>query len=169
MIADAALRPPYFSGIQGIDGFNRSNRYQIFRRALGRAGPDAGAPGNDAERRGARTRSRPPEALDSDRVGRAGQGAIESQVEADREKILRSPTLIVVGCCVREHPKVPAIEQIVAAGAAVENLFLAAHALGYGVMWKTGAAAYDADVKTGLGLSPSDHIVGIIHVGTRLK
>jgi len=100
---------------------------------------------------------------------RVAPALTESQVLADREKILRSPTLIVVGCCVREHPKVPEIEQIVAAGAAVENLFLAAHALGYGVMWKTGAAAYDPDVKTALGLKPSDHIVGIIHVGTRLK
>jgi nitroreductase len=81
----------------------------------------------------------------------------DEQVMADREKILRSPTLIVVGCIVRDHPKVP------------ENLFLAAHALGYGVMWKTGAAAYDPDVKRTLGLEPGNHIVGIIHVGTRLR
>jgi nitroreductase len=93
----------------------------------------------------------------------------DEQVAADREKTLRTPTLIVVGCSVREHPKVPEIEQVVATGAAVENLFLAAHALGYGVMWKTGAAAYDPDVKTALGLEAHDHIVGIIHVGTRLK
>jgi nitroreductase len=93
----------------------------------------------------------------------------DEQVMADRDKMLRSPTLIVVGCSVREHPKVPEIEQIVAAGAAAENLFLAAHGLGYGVMWKTGPAAYDADVKATLGLEPSDHIVGIMHVGTRLK
>ena len=93
----------------------------------------------------------------------------ESQVASDREKILRSPTLIVIACSVREHPKVPEIEQIVATGAAVENLFLAAHALGYGVMWKTGAAAYDPEVKAAIGLEPGDHIVGIIHVGTRLK
>ncbi len=91
------------------------------------------------------------------------------QVAADRDKILRSPTLIVVGCRVREHPKVPQIEQVVAAGAAAENLFLAAHGLGYGVMWKTGAAAYDPDVKAVLGLESSDHIIGIMHVGTRLK
>ena len=63
----------------------------------------------------------------------------------------------------------PEIEQIVATGAAAENLFLAAHALGYGVMWKTGAAAYDPEVKTAIGLEPGDHIVGIIHLGTRLK
>jgi nitroreductase len=93
----------------------------------------------------------------------------DEQVTADREKILRSPTLIVVGCTVREHPKVPEIEQVVAVGAAVENLFLAAHGLGYGVMWKTGAAAYDPEVKTTIGLGPGDHIVGIIHVGTRVK
>jgi nitroreductase len=93
----------------------------------------------------------------------------DEQVAADRDKILRSPTIIVVGCSVREHPKVPEIEQIVAVGAAAENLFLAAHALGYGVMWKTGAAAYDPDVKATLGLKPSDHVVGVIHVGTRLK
>jgi nitroreductase len=93
----------------------------------------------------------------------------DEQVMADRDKILRSPTLIVVGCIVREHPKVPEIEQLIAVGAAVENLFLAAHGLGYGVMWKTGAAAYDPDVKSVVGLRPADHIVGIIHVGTRLK
>ena len=61
---------------------------------------------------------------------------------------MRSPTIVIVGCAVREHPKVPQIEQVIAAGAAAQNLFLAAHDLGYGVMWKTGAAAYDPDVKT---------------------
>jgi len=54
-------------------------------------------------------------------------------------------------------------------GAAAQNLFLAANALGYGVMWKTGAAAYDSRVKTAVGLDPDDHIVAILHLGTRLK
>ena len=93
----------------------------------------------------------------------------DEQLAADREKTLRTPTLIVVGCSVREHPKVPEIEQVVATGAAAENLFLAAHGLGYGVMWKTGAAAYDPEVKDTLGLRADDHIVGIMHLGTRLK
>jgi len=94
----------------------------------------------------------------------------EEQVAAEREKILRSPTLIVAGCAVeRTQVKVPEIEQVIAVGAAVENLFLAAHGLGYGVMWKTGAAAYDAGVKAVVGLRPDDHIVAILHVGTRLK
>jgi len=93
----------------------------------------------------------------------------EEQLAAEREKMLRSPTIVVVGCAVRENPKVPEIEQIIAAGAAAQNLFLAAHDLGYGVMWKTGAAAYDPDVKAVVGLRAADHIVAIMHLGTRLK
>ena len=77
---------------------------------------------------------------------------------------------MVVGCAVqRDNPKVPEIEQVIAAAAAAQNLILAAHDLGYGVMWKTGAAAYDAGVKATLGLRGDDHIVGIIHLGTRQK
>jgi nitroreductase len=93
----------------------------------------------------------------------------DEQLLAEREKILRSPTLVVVGCAVRENPKVPEIEQVIAAGAAAQNLFLAAHDLGFGVMWKTGAAAYDPDVKALVGLKATDHIIGIMHLGQRLK
>jgi len=94
----------------------------------------------------------------------------EEQLAAEREKMSRSPAIVVVGCAVnREQTKIPEIEQVVAVGAAAQNLFLAAHDLGFGVMWKTGAAAYDAAVKATVGLRPDDHIVAIIHLGTRLK
>src|SRR5580658_7723827 len=93
----------------------------------------------------------------------------DEQVGAEREKIMRSPTIVVIGCAVRENPKIPEIEQVIAVGAAAQNLFLAAHDLGYGVMWKTGAAAYDPAVKATLGLRPDDHIVAIMHLGARLK
>jgi nitroreductase len=93
----------------------------------------------------------------------------DEQLGAERDKILRSPTIVVVGCALRENPKVPEIEQVIAVGAAAQNLFLAAHDLGYGVMWKTGAAAYDPAVKAVVGLEARDHIVGIIHLGTQLK
>ena len=92
------------------------------------------------------------------------------QLAAERDKMNRSPTIVVVGCAVnREQTKVPEIEQVVAVGAAAQNLFLAAHDLGYGVMWKTGAAAYDPAVKATVGLRPDDHIVASLHLGPRLK
>jgi nitroreductase len=94
----------------------------------------------------------------------------DEQLAADREKMMRSPTIVVVGCAVRlDNPKVPEIEQVIAVGAAVQNLCLAAHDLGYGVMWKTGPAAYDDSVKAAIGLQPHDRIVGIMHLGTRSK
>ncbi len=90
----------------------------------------------------------------------------DEQMAAERAKLLASPLLIAVGCVVLKDHKVPEIEQVIAAGAAAQNLFLAAHALGYGVMWKTGAAAYDPGVKSVLGLKPDDHIIGLMHLGT---
>jgi nitroreductase len=97
-------------------------------------------------------------------------GMTADQLMAERDKLNRSPTIVVVGCAVnREQTKIPEIEQVVAVGAAAQNLFLAAHDLGYGVMWKTGAAAYDAAVKATVGLKPDDHIVAIMHLGARLK
>jgi len=94
----------------------------------------------------------------------------EEQLAAEREKLNRSPVIVVIGCAVnREQTKVPEIEQVVAVGAAAENLFLAAHDLGFGVMWKTGAAAYDPAVKATVGLRPDDHIVAIMHLGARVK
>ena len=93
----------------------------------------------------------------------------DEQMELEREKIRRSPSILVVGCVVKENSKVPEIEQIVAVGAAVENLCLAAHALGYGVMWKTGPAAYDSRVKSAVGLGANDHIVAILHLGARVN
>ena len=94
----------------------------------------------------------------------------EEQFSTERDKIIRSPTVVIVGCTVRrEQSKVPEIEQVISVGAAAQNLFLAAHDLGYGVMWKTGVAAYDPGVKAVVGLRADDHIVGIMHLGTRLK
>jgi nitroreductase len=94
----------------------------------------------------------------------------DDQIVAERDKIRRSPSIVVVGCAVKkDNPKVPEIEQVSAVAAGVENMFLAAHALGFGVMWKTGPAAYDDRVKATVGLKPDDHIVAILHFGTRVK
>lgn len=94
----------------------------------------------------------------------------DEQFAGEREKLIRSPTVVIVACTPRrEQTKIPEIEQVIAAAAAAQNLFLTAHDLGYGVMWKTGAAAYDPGVKATVGLQAHDHIVGIMHLGTRLK
>ena len=90
----------------------------------------------------------------------------EAAVAKERAKPMRAPMIVVVAARLREHRGVPAIEQIIAAGAAAQNILVAAHALGFGGFWRTGAPAYDAAVKRALGLRADDAIVGFLYIGT---
>lgn len=87
-------------------------------------------------------------------------------LEREAQKYTRSPMLIVSAAHLGPTEKIPEIEQMLSAGAATQNVLLAAHALGYGAVWKTGALAYDDDVKTILGLERIDRILGFIYIGT---
>ncbi|MGC3981738.1 MAG: nitroreductase [Steroidobacteraceae bacterium] len=88
------------------------------------------------------------------------------QLQRERNKAGRAPCIIAVAAHITKPHKVPEIEQVLAVGAAVENMFLTAQALGYGVMWKTGPAAYNVEVKRLLGLQDDDHIVALLYLGT---
>ena len=88
-----------------------------------------------------------------------------SVLEGERLKSLRAPVLIAVGVDAPQEPKVLEIENVCAAAAAVQNLLLAAHALGLAAMWRTGPAAYDPAIKNFLGLAPTQHLIGFIYLG----
>lgn len=79
---------------------------------------------------------------------------------------LRAPMIIVAVSTIVEHPKIPAIEQISSTAAAVQNMSLAAHALGYASIWRTGPVAFNDRVKEGLGFKSDDEIVGLLYLGT---
>ena len=87
-------------------------------------------------------------------------------LQRERQKALRAPLVLVVAATPNPAARIPAIEQVLAAAAAAENIMLAAPALGFGAMWKTGDAAYDDAVKAALGLAPEDSIVGFLYIGT---
>lgn len=92
--------------------------------------------------------------------------APEALVAKERAKPLRAPLVLVAAAKLIAGHKIPTVEQIIATGAAAQNLLVAAHALGYGGFWRTGAPAYDARVKLALGLAASDQIIGFLHLGT---
>jgi len=83
-----------------------------------------------------------------------------------KEKPLRSPLILVVVASLIESPKIPEIEQMMAAGAAAHNVLLAANALGFGSVWLTGANAYDDYVRGELGIADNERIVGFVYLGT---
>lgn len=80
---------------------------------------------------------------------------------------LRAPMVVAVITRFYEHPKVPPVEQRMSAACAAHGLLLAADALGYGAMWRTGKSAFDAHVHRGLGLEPAEEIAGFVYLGTR--
>jgi len=92
--------------------------------------------------------------------------ATPAQVEKEANKPLRAPLVLVVAAKVNEQSNIPPIEQILSAGAAAENVMVAAFALGYGCAWKTGDAAYDPSIKAAFDLGASDAIVGFMYLGT---
>lgn len=97
---------------------------------------------------------------------RRDPGASGDALRNEAAKAMRAPLVIVAAAAPRDTSKVPLIEQVAATAAAVQNLTLAAHALGFGAFWRTGPAAYDPNLKRSLGLAEADLIVGFIYIGT---
>jgi nitroreductase len=95
-----------------------------------------------------------------------GAAPTEGQLTKERTKLGRAPVVLVVAAVHRHSHRIPWEEQFASAAAAAQNALLAATALGYGSMWRTGDAAFDLRVKAALGLSPHDAIVGFLYLGT---
>lgn len=95
-----------------------------------------------------------------------GVEALDAKREKERTKLGRAPTVLIVAAVRRDTSKVPWEEQQASASAAAENALLAATALGYGSMWRTGEPCYDEGVKRALGLGPDDGISGFLYLGT---
>ncbi len=95
-----------------------------------------------------------------------GAAPTEGQLTKERTKLGRAPVVLVVAAVHRHSNKIPWEEQFAAGAAAAQNALLAATALGYGSMWRTGDAAFDLRVKEALGLGPHDAIVGFLYLGT---
>jgi nitroreductase len=86
-------------------------------------------------------------------------------LEKERSRLLRAPAVISAAARIREAPISPD-EQVAAVAAAVQNMLLAATALGYGSMWRTGVICTDPQVKAALGLGERDRLVGFVYLGT---
>jgi nitroreductase len=106
--------------------------------------------------------------LMADCLRRQQPDASADMLQRERDKAMRAPVIVVAAATVQRKHKIPEVEQLVSAAAATENIMLAANALGYGAMWKTGAPAYDAGVKQAFGLDADNDIVGFLYLGTQV-
>lgn len=97
----------------------------------------------------------------------ANPAASKDALERIRGNPLRAP--VVVACVARivaDNLKVPRIEQVAAVAAAVQNMQLAAEALGFGAMWRTGPLASSPSLKAALGFDEIDEVVAFLYLGT---
>lgn len=62
-------------------------------------------------------------------------------------------------------PKIPALEEIAATSAAVQNLLLGAQAMGLAAYWGSGGMVYKPAMKTYLQLREEDVVLGAIYLG----
>jgi nitroreductase len=91
--------------------------------------------------------------------------ATEEELQKDREKPLRAPVVIAVATGNPVLAKEKAIEDVCATAAAVQNMLLAAHALGLAAMWRTGPSATDPAIKRFFGWEADQHLIGFVYVG----
>jgi nitroreductase len=95
--------------------------------------------------------------------------ATAAEIEVETRRLTDAPLVIGLVSFTRPHPKVPAFEQEMSAGASAMNLVTAATALGYGASWLTGWFSSDRDVLDRFGLKPAEKLAGLIHIGTVSK
>ena len=111
-------------------------------------------------------------------LGRAFLAAAEAQAvqegealsEKSRQKTynmpLRAPVIITVVTQMQVHKKVPPFEQMLSAGAAVQNLILALQAQGFSTVWRTGLLCNEPAVKAYFGVGPDDYVTAFVYTGS---
>lgn len=90
----------------------------------------------------------------------------ETRLRTESERFLRAPVVVAVISSLVENPAVPEWEQVLSAGAACQNLLVAANAAGFSGQWITEWYAFDQKVCRALGLKAGERVAGFIYIGT---
>jgi len=104
----------------------------------------------------------------SDILVEAAEADQSEQAVIDKVKNapFRAPMVITVIAKVTEHDKVPALEQHLSAGCAVQAMQMAAVAQGFQGFWRSGHWMFHQNVRQAFGLEGDDAIVGFLYLGT---
>jgi len=93
--------------------------------------------------------------------------ATDQQTEQAREKAHRAPLLMLaVACLGPREPDTPMLERMVSMGAAIQNLLLGAHAMGFGAGLTSGQAMSSPRLHRLCGLAEGEAPVCCVNIGT---
>jgi nitroreductase len=97
--------------------------------------------------------------------------ATPDDIARSREKAHRAPVLLLAvlrgePAPAADDPEVPLVERAITLGAALMNLLLAAHGLGYGAMLTSGRAVRTPRFAQAFALAPGEQAVCFVSVGS---
>lgn len=87
----------------------------------------------------------------------------------EKVRFLQAPLVIAVVSSPVENKKVPEWEQTLSAGAASQNMLLAAHSMGYAGQWLTEWYNYSDTIKHAFELNNTEKFAGFIYIGSACK
>jgi nitroreductase len=95
------------------------------------------------------------------------ESATEEQIESAREKAHRAPLLIIaIARLAADGSDIPPLERMVSLGAAVQNILLGAHAMGYGAGLTSGQAMSSIRIRTLCELAEGEQAICCINIGS---
>jgi nitroreductase len=107
------------------------------------------------------------EACTRERALAQGQTLEASAIARSRDKAYRAPMLLLaVLKSGPDDPEVPLVERAITLGAALMNLLLAAHGLGFGAMLTSGRAVRTQRFAQAFALAPDEQAVCFVSIGT---
>ncbi|MFR0687893.1 nitroreductase [Enterobacterales bacterium AE_CKDN230030158-1A_HGKHYDSX7] len=90
---------------------------------------------------------------------------VANQLEQVRKKLSFAPHIVICVLDINRESNVPEVEQVLSAGAAIQNMIIAAESLNYRCYWKTGAWAYDLRLRENLNLGADTLITAFLGFG----
>lgn len=91
----------------------------------------------------------------------------EAEVERAREKAHQGPVILALIARIQpEHPKIPASDQWLTVGCALENLLLALQSFGFAAAIRSGKFMETPPMREGFALGSNEHLVSLVAIGT---
>ena len=85
--------------------------------------------------------------------------------EKERMRPVTAPVVIAVICSPNQEKRAIAQEELVACGAVLQNMLLAAHSIGLGTRFKTGDYSYSQVIRGFLKMKDSESLVSFVYLG----
>jgi len=110
------------------------------------------------------------EACTRERALAQGEALAADDIVRSRDKAYRAPMLLLaVLKATPDDPEVPLVERAVTLGAALMNLLLAAHGLGFGAMLTSGRAVRAERFGLAFGLAADEQAMCFVSIGTAIS